>query len=200
MRTRGESAQQVPMKQQFIDTVLTMMDEGIPVRNINLRGAAKRIGCAHTNAYNYVSSREELLWWALKEALVRMIASAGIDPETGAFPAALPDLLEVTVDFALQHGPWYHLIWIEPLSGTPPDEVRSYLSLPSGLFEAWVRQTQGDDPHLTEKTRILHSFLHGELCMMSSGRSGDPPDSCREQILEHARSLQHHLFTPGGTI
>lgn len=92
-------------KEAFIDAVLSMLDEGMSLRELNLRKVAKQVGCAHTNAYNYFTSYEELLWWSLKGALERMTAM--VDPEHGG-------LTEAYVEFALDHPAWYRLIWLEP--------------------------------------------------------------------------------------
>ncbi len=61
-------------RQAFIDEVLRLLDEGVPIRDLNLRRVAKELGCAHTNAYNWFKSQQELLWFALGSALEHLIA------------------------------------------------------------------------------------------------------------------------------
>ena len=155
-------------KEEFIDAVLSMLDEGTGIRDMNLRKVARRVGCAHTNAYNYFTSFENLLWWSLREALERMTAT--VDPESG-------DLVEAYIDFALDHSEWYRLIWLDPLGGSPPAEVAGYLSVPARQYTRWLDvclegRVAGADLDLGG--RILHGYLHGELAAITAGRvTGD---------------------------
>ncbi len=157
----------------FIAAVLEMLDEGTALRDLNLRKIARRIGCAHTNAYNYFSTFEELLWWSLREALERMIAFAAGDERAAAGQRAAGqmaagqraaekmgdenteaettekaasgggNLMEGYVDFALRHPAWYRLIWVEPLGGEPPREVAEYLGVPRRLYTEWLADCTG---------------------------------------------------------
>lgn len=65
------------MKAKFIAALLELLDEEHTPRSVNLRQISRRIGCAHTNAYNYFDSFESLLWHSLAEIIQKMIASCG---------------------------------------------------------------------------------------------------------------------------
>lgn len=181
-------------KELFVSALLEMLDSGTGLRELNLRKVARRIGCAHTNAYNYVASWEELIWWALKEALERMIAPT-LEGEKDPF--------EASVDFALNHPGWYRLIWLEPLSEPPPQEVLDYLPEPANLFTRELQRMlvayRGKEPEiwadpLEQKARILHAYLHGELSSICSGRSMEDSAKSRQMILADVRFLFQKLF------
>lgn len=181
-------------KESFINAVLTMLDEGITLREINLRKAARRVGCAHTNAYNYFSSYEELLWWSLKAALEVMTSS--VDPETG-------DLPETYVRFALEHPAWYRLIWLEPLSGEPPKEVAEYLSVPAQLYTRWLKIRFGSnltDGELEMRGRVLHGYLHGELSAITAGRVTGSDKEMENRVLSGSQLLIDRLFEKNETV
>jgi len=177
----------LPGREAFVRATLEMLDEGTGIRELNLRAVAKRVGCAHTNAYNYFASFEELLWWSLRGALERMIAFA--DP-------AQDDLIARYVEFALEHPAWYRLVWLDALGGTPPGEVAGFLRVPADVFARWVNERlgrgQGVDPDLA--TRVLHGYLHGELAAIVSGRVAGTGDELRERVRSGASALIRALF------
>jgi len=175
-------------KDAFIDAVLSMLDEGINLRELNLRKVAKRVGCAHTNAYNYFINYEELLWWCLREALERMTAM--VDPEHD-------DLTAVYVDFALKHPAWYRLIWLDPLSGQPPKGVAEYLDVPAQIYTRWITVRAGSkvsEDALEKKASIFHGYLHGELSAITAGRLTGPKKKLKERVLSGAELLFGLLF------
>ncbi len=175
-------------KEAFIDAALFLLDEGMNLRELNLRKVAKRVGCAHTNAYNYFTSYEELLWWSLKGALERM--TAGVDP-------VHDDLTEAYVDFALEHPAWYRLIWLEPLGGKAPKAVAEYLAVPAQSYTRWLSARTGTEIAGTEmetKARIFHGYLHGELAAITAGRVGGTKQELKKRVLTGAALLFDLLF------
>lgn len=188
-------------KDSFVDTVLQMLQEGLMVREINLRQVARRLGCAHTNAYNYFSSFEELLWWSLMEAMKRMVAMAEIPQLGNAHPdySSGKNIIETYIRFALDHPAWYRLIWMEPLSGTPPQEVSDYLSVPGRILNGWLAGTITSplpEEELHQRSRILHSFLHGELSKITTGRVTDNDEHVYISLIERTKRVYNMLFPP----
>lgn len=179
----------------FTTAVLQMLDDGARVRTLNLRAVARTVGCAHTNAYNYVASWNELLWWSVAAALNVLIDS--VDAEDA-------DLLDAYITFGVTHPAWYQLIWMEPLRGEPPEAVRVALARPSHRFAQWLAARTGhlkvDDDALAMAARMLHGFMHGELSAWVAGRFGHPdgasPDAAnaREQMNHGARALWNLIF------
>lgn len=62
----------VPEKgsERFITTTLELIAEEGGSIDVNLRQISRRMGCAHTNVYNYFDSYQDLLWAAYQRALV----------------------------------------------------------------------------------------------------------------------------------
>lgn len=139
-------------REDFVAAVLTLIDNGLGFRDLNLRRVARQVGCAHTNAYNYFSSWEELLWFSLEGAMEGLLCSAGLPHNPGSLsnpellnhirsfpgPGEKGNLFEVYVDFAYRHPGWYRLIWLDPMGGKPPEEILSLLHVPSRLFGWWL--------------------------------------------------------------
>jgi len=173
-------------KEAFVNAVLAMLDEGLSLRELNLRKVARRVGCAHTNAYNYFESFEDLLWWSLKGALERMVDAAG---------AGEGDLIGSYIDFAQKHPTWYRLIWLDPLSGFPPDQVAAYLPVPGQVLTQWIAKiTGGSDSGAGDRIRILHGYLHGELAAITAGRVTGKPAELKDRVVSGARMLFKMLF------
>lgn len=200
-------------KGTFVDAVLTMLDEGTGLRELNLRKVARRVGCAHTNAYNYFTSFEDVLWWSLRGVLERMVAAA--DGSDG-------NLIDAYVDFALDHPAWYRLIWTDLLKGDPPKGVAEYLPVPAGVLTRWIEERTGsvvDGPPANRqatgattkhaetwdsgttaesdvalKIRLLHGYLHGELSAITAGRVDGSRSELRERVLVGAARLFQLLF------
>ena len=58
-----------PTADRFVDTTLELIAEQGGSQGVNLREVARRIGCAHTNVYNYFDSYDDLLWSAFRRVL-----------------------------------------------------------------------------------------------------------------------------------
>lgn len=175
-------------KEAFVNAVLAMLDEGVSLRDLNLRKVARRVGCAHTNAYNYFTSFEDLLWWSLKGVLEYMTGM--VDPDKG-------DLMRAYADFALDHPAWYRLIWLDPLSGDPPAGVAEYLPVPASVYTRWLRVRFGsgvDPAELELKGRLLHGYLHGELAAITAGRLTGSRADLSGRVCSGAQELIRLLF------
>ena len=58
-----------PTADRYIEATLQLIAEKGGSSQVNLREISRRIGCAHTNAYNYFESREDLLWHTFRLVL-----------------------------------------------------------------------------------------------------------------------------------
>lgn len=174
-------------KEAFVHAVLELLDEGVSLRELNLRSIARHIGCAHTNAYNWFSSWEELLWYAMAEAIERLVRPwEQISIET------MPSLGDRTnpfgsyIEYAITHPAWFRLIWLEPMSSPIPPTVAAILEKPSRLMLSWFThhaKIHAEKPGFNTTVRMIHSYLHGELCLLV-GRRIDHESAGRE-IFDH---------------
>lgn len=161
-------------KEIIIETVLQLIEENEGIKDVNLRGIAKKIGCAHTNLYNYFDSLDEVFWEALGQVLLKMIdyVDSNLAAETDneeKFYLVLSNIL----DFSMKHPGWYRLIWLESIDGEPTPKIIQILhKLSEGLNEDLIKAS---DNKLTEEKAnliddILHTYLHGELCKWINNR------------------------------
>lgn len=161
-------------RQAFIDEVLRLLDEGVPIRDLNLRRVAKELGCAHTNAYNWFKSQQELLWFALGSALEHLIA---LMPEDRMPLLSEPgNLIERYVQFVEQHPAWFRLIWMEELAAEMPSELEPILARPSHIMARWLRlsaPSHMSDEQVLVVGSLLFSSMHGRLCLAVTGRMDD---------------------------
>ncbi len=163
-------------------------------RGVNLRQIAARARCAHTNAYNYFDSLEDLFWAALHQALELQFSAT---EKALAAPAAqrqpLRTLLENHVVFAQRNPGLYRLFWFEPLAGKPPAAV---LQRFDQLRQIWVRLLGERLKALRSKTdptwagHIVHGYLHGEVSKLI-GRHALVPQSAddRARIVDNTLAL-----------
>ncbi|SDY09789.1 DNA-binding transcriptional regulator, AcrR family [Evansella caseinilytica] len=187
-------------KELIIETALRLIEQNRGIKNVNLRGIAKEIGCAHTNLYNYFNSFDEIIWETLGQILLKMIdyveiniVSAANDEEK--FYAALKAILE----FSLMHPGWYRIVWFESIGGTPTPRIAEILVRPmDGLNDLLIKASGGmlTDEKANNVASILHSYLHGEVCKLISDRN---PTSCMEEtctrILSNLKQLYQLLIT-----
>ncbi len=57
------------MYDKFVNTMLELILEKGGLTDVNLRMVSKKIGCAHTNAYNYFDGFDGLIFAAYDRAL-----------------------------------------------------------------------------------------------------------------------------------
>ncbi|MPM72297.1 hypothetical protein SDC9_119270 [bioreactor metagenome] len=175
-------------RQAFIKCVLDMLDEGASLDEINLRHIAKRLGCAHTNAYNWFASQQELYWWALGLAIERLLLETQAEDIPPLF--AEDGLLVRYAAFARRHPAWFRLIWLERLTPPIPDEIVPLLARPSCLMGRSLKQSVPAQGSLQEKGDVLFSYLHGKLCLLVTHRmSSEQVETLEQDLLSFANSL-----------
>ena len=162
-------------KELIIETTLLLIEENKGIKDVNLRGIAKKIGCAHTNLYNYFNSLDEIFWESLGQVLLKMInfVDSNLDTETDS-EEKLYLVLSNIIDFSMDHPGWYKLIWFESIGGNPSPEVIKILHTPSQGFNTELIKISNNK--LSEEKAnligdILLTYLHGELCKWINNRS-----------------------------
>jgi AcrR family transcriptional regulator len=189
-------------KELIIETALRLIEENGGIKEVNLRGIAKEIGCAHTNLYNYFKSFDEILWEAVGNILLKMIDYVGANIVTAANDEERFYLaLEAILEFSLKHPGWYRIVWFEAIGGEPSRETTQTLIRPTeGLNYLLIKASGGN---LTEEkadlvANILHSYLHGEICKCISERG--PASSIEEtttRVLSNLKLLYKLLIKEG---
>jgi len=177
-----------------VAATLDLILENGGCRGVNLRAIAARAGCAHTNAYNYFDSLEDLFWAAVLRAVELQLADAARLEQTPAAAAdPLRDFLAGQVAFAQAHPGLYRLFWLESLDGAPPPAVLQRLGEARAL---WVRHLGGRLEQLRSRTdpawagQIVHGYFHGEVCKLIGRRAFVPKSADdRDRIVAHTLAL-----------
>lgn len=155
------------MADRLVDAALDLIEQNGGCRGVSLRKIATRAKCAHTNAYNYFNSLEDLFWATVGRTLERLLKhSAEALQSPAGKKAPLRTLLKSQATYTQQHPSHYRLFWLEPLAGRPPANALRSLEEMRGL---WVRiiasQTKAplSEANLIWAGQIVHGYFHGEM-------------------------------------
>ncbi len=181
-------------RETILDTALLMIDETGGIKEVTLRAIAQRMGCAHTNLYNYFSSLEEIYWECVARILLLMIEDMGRedpdipDPEEKLFGALLR-----MMDFSFDHLGWHRLVWLEPSKGSPPPQVIPALHQ-APLFLAKVISEAGkgtlNESRVSQLLDILFAYLYGEINMWITRRnSAADRQKCKDNAYVNIRLI-----------
>ncbi len=173
---------------------LDLVEEQGGVRGVNLRRITKRVGCAHTNAYNYFGSLEDLFWAARCEGLRDLVeAVEQHKPETPELTAFAAHFAERQIDFAIQHPGLYRFLWLESLGGSPPPELAVLrLEMAEGFVGDLVFHSGGrlSRSQLLTAVDVMHGYLHGEICKMLTGTTiSTESDRVRQIVVRNFASI-----------
>jgi AcrR family transcriptional regulator len=168
-RTQG------PTADRYIEATLAMIAESGGSTVINLREISRRIGCAHTNAYNYFSSREDLMWAAFRKTL-RIFADAiteGLD-HTLSGHAYFRRLFGNMIEWPLENPGLHRFISSDPLDPgqIPRDIIDTVSQIKRWLFDS-LSSLCGDKMSSDEVVRlgdILLAYMDGEVLNLINGR------------------------------
>lgn len=186
-------------KELIIRNALILIEENRGIKDVNLRGIAKRIGCNHTNLYNYFDSLDEIFWEALGKALIDMTdyvyinSAAEIDLQEKLYLS-----ISNIISFAMEHPGLYRLIWLESLNGKPSSEITNILHNSSKRFITEIIDTCNSK--LTQEkaefiANIIQGYLHGELCKWINNRILiNDKDEIKDVILSNFKHVYQLLI------
>lgn len=127
------------MADRFVETALDLIAEEGGSGNVNLRQISRRIGCAHTNVYNYFGGYRDLLWAAFRRTLARYGEWLTRDLEDSLPPDEY--LRRVVVNLATfpqAHPGLYRFIASDPLpTGGIPEDILETV----GHMKQWLSET-----------------------------------------------------------
>lgn len=160
-------------RELILETTLSLIDENRSIRDVSLRVIAKKVGCAHTNLYNYFGSLEEIFWETLGELLLIMIefCGRGLDKEKED-EIRIFLVFSNLIDFCMNHPGWYSFIWFENIGGKPSPRVVEILKKPGGKLTDLIQMANNISQERAKLIYdILHSYMHGELSKWINKRS-----------------------------
>lgn len=164
-----------PTAEQFISETVALIEEKGGSHDVNLREVSRRVGCAHTNAYNYFASFEALLWASYHRAILiyddymtrdLLISS----PDYASFRL----VIERLVKFPLDHPGLYRFIGSDnlPIENMPPEVIDAVRML-KGKFIEGVKNMNRPKMNLSdalEISNILLAYISGESFDYINGR------------------------------
>ncbi|MCP4674201.1 MAG: TetR/AcrR family transcriptional regulator [Deltaproteobacteria bacterium] len=184
-----------PPRERFIEETLTLIAEKGGSKDVNLREISRRVGCAHTNAYNYFNNMDDLLWAAFKRALLLYAEAitAGLEDSLSGYKY-FDRLISNMVDFAVGNPGLYRFIGSDPLTPESiPEEIVEiitglklyYLKVFRTLTKGTVTRAKADHAGNT-----ILAYMDGEIFNLINGRYL-PDEQVRGRIIGNI----HQLFT-----
>ncbi len=164
-----------PYAHKFIDQTMVLIAEKGSSREVNLREISRRVGCAHTNVYNYYSSLDELRWAAFRKTLDLYAAALldGLDDSLTGH-AYFCRLIKNMVDFAAVNPGLYRFIASDPIDPESiPLDIVSYVGRMKAYFIEVISVLCADrvDNERAESIgNILLAYLDGETFNLINGR------------------------------
>ena len=160
---------------QFVDVTMTLIEEKGGSHDVNLREVSRRVGCAHTNAYNYFADFEALLWAAYGKTiefygnyLTDGLNSA--ESDSGYFRS----IIEKLARFPMDHPGLYRFIGSDPLpiANMPPDIMNSIAGMKEWFIEIVSMMVGSGVVHadVAEVVDILIAYISGESFDVINGR------------------------------
>ncbi len=196
-------AESRPITREMItETAALLIEETGDKNSASLREIAKRLGCAHTNLYNYYGSLTEILWdvaaWILKRMMhdtrgEHLSADASKD-------VSEEDLLGIFLaffDFSVDHPGWYRFLWLEKQEGTPTPEAAKVLSEAMGSIYGTLGKLAGgvfSPDKVQQYSDILFCYTYGEITSwLHNRRSHESRDEMKARLTVNLKLL-YSLF------
>lgn len=178
---------------RFVDTTLELIAEHGGSQEVNLRAVSRRMGCAHTNAYNYFESFGDLLWAAFRRGL-QIYGEHLVHDLDAELPAA--EYLRRTVSnlasFPQQNPGLYRFIASDPIDlESIPDDILDTVTAMKRWLTVVVEAAAGpgvDPLEAHEAADILLAYIDGETLNLINGRT-IPSEDLEGRIVGNALRL-----------
>ena len=151
--------------QRYIDETVALIAERGGSADVNLREVSRRLGCAHTNVYNYFASFDDLLWSAFRAVLEDYGAYLRHDLEDAlASDVYLRRLITNLVVYPQRNPGLYRFIGSDPLrSDIPGDILGKVVEMKQRLYADFRACVPGTDPAVADEAcDIVYAYIDGE--------------------------------------
>ena len=159
---------------RFVEVTLELIEEQGGSQNVNLRAVARRVGCAHTNVYNYFDGFPGLLWEALRRAVViygRSMAE-GLRHEM-APPDYFRRVITNLITFPQNHPGLHRFISSDPVNdgNYPQDIIDTVMLLKQWLNDVILACAPGTSREEAEDAcNIILGYVDGESANLINDR------------------------------
>ncbi len=181
------------MYDKFVNTMLELILEKGGLTDVNLRMVSKKIGCAHTNAYNYFDGFDGLIFAAYDRALDIYGSAVIQDLNTiSNGKACFLKFVENIVAFALNHPGYYRFIGSDTfnIQGLHSETIGKAIQLKQFFLDLFYAVVH---PYLSREASdqyasIIMSYLDGELFNIINKRAF-PEDQVNKRIIDYTEKL-----------
>ena len=158
------------MKDKILKVTLEIIDEKDGVENLRLRDITRRAGCSAPNIYNYFEDMEDLLNHAraiaAKYFLKPLEGDLAKNPEERFIK-----ITERMIQAVLRKPAWYRFVYFRRQSITKERLDRNVAGTLGFDLTQLMIEISGNTlnrEEALEVRRVLHSYLHGEMCKLAS--------------------------------
>ncbi len=161
--------------ERYLEETLALVAEKGGSQGVNLREISRRIGCAHTNVYNYYAGLDDLLWAAFRRVIRDYAESMTVGLEGPLTPLEyFRRLVTNLASYPQQNPGLYRFIGSDPIDveRIPADVLELVTRVKAWMFEAFAAVS---GPHLTAKEvedfcNITYGYIDGETFNYINGR------------------------------
>jgi AcrR family transcriptional regulator len=164
-----------PTADRYIEATIELIAEKGGSADVNLREISRRIGCAHTNAYNYFASREDLMWHALRTVLGQYCSAITCGLDESLSPRAyFRRMFRNMVEWSVENPGLHRFISSDPMDPEqiPRDIIDSVIELKNWFVKVLKvlahDRVEGDD--LERLVDVTLGYLDGEVFNLINGR------------------------------
>ena len=178
---------------RFVETTLELIAEEGGSLGVNLRQISRRMGCAHTNVYNYFGSYQELLWAAFRQAIAiygeHIIAGLGRDMAPARY---LQQSIGNLASFPQENPGLYRFVASDPieLADIPADILETVTAMKRwlGWVVAAAAGLEDESPDARDAADIILAYLDGETLNIINGRAV-PDEDLEGRVVANALRL-----------
>jgi AcrR family transcriptional regulator len=189
-----------PTGERFVEMTLALIAENGGSQDVNLREISRRVGCAHTNLYNYYPTYQDLLWEAFRRVLVEYgeCVVDGLDDSLGP-DEYLHRLITNLACYPEQHPGLYRFIASDPIN---IEELPGDILGAVAQMKVWLTKTFAavSGAATVEESRIASdivlAYIDGETLNLINGRVV-PGEDVRGRIVVNALRLFQLLIGEG---
>jgi AcrR family transcriptional regulator len=183
---------------KYIEAMLALISEKGGLTGVNLRMVSKKIGCAHTNAYNYFDGYDGLIYAAYDRALVLYGLAVIEDLETfedgGRY---FLKFIKNIIKFALDNPGYYRFIGSDSfnMDGLGMETIQKAVELKTFFLDVFYAVTKPilEKEESDQNAGILMSYIDGELFNIINGRAFPEDDTANRMIFNTIKLMK--LFT-----
>ena len=181
-----------PTAERFVEVTLELIEERGGSQSVNLREVARRVGCAHTNVYNYFDGFPGLLWEALRRAVADYARALAGGLDDGLAPLAYFEQVATNyVRFTQEHPGLYRFISLDPVNDGdyPVEVIETVAALVEWLVDVIIACAPGTSRDEAENACfVIDAYISGESASLITGRSL-PGDDIAQRMLDNSVRL-----------